>query len=490
MNEPPSYRFSLAYPLELHMKRISALLALLILFAASPAFAQESAPDTSALERNLRSVLSVKGVSNSRVGVYAVDVASGEVLAKNRESESYNPASNQKLFTAAAALDTFGPGHRWYTKVRGERSGSTVSGLYVEGVGDPALHFEDLVHWAMELKAKGVEKIEGDVVVDEGAFGSGLPPAFEQKDEEAAYRPAIGAFSIAFNGITVIVEPTEVGSPARVRLDPPNDYVQVESSAKTVSGKSRRAYVSARFEGEATIIKVTGQIGNSATPVVARKRVETPGLFAGSAFKRALEWVGIEVTGKVKRGETPNGLDTLLTHESDSVAHVVYLMNKFSNNFMAEMLFRHVGIDGDVYSDEIARTRYTEVAKELGVGVESIAFKNGSGLYDGNLVSPKQVVQLLRGMAKHRYAAEFQASLPIAGVDGTLQRRLDKGHTAETLRGKTGTLNEVTALSGYLTTRSGRMVAYSIILNDTPVYAWRLRAAQDDIAEVIADFEN
>jgi D-alanyl-D-alanine carboxypeptidase/D-alanyl-D-alanine-endopeptidase (penicillin-binding protein 4) len=93
-------------------------------------------------------------------------------------------------------------------------------------------------------------------------------------------------------------------------------------------------------------------------------------------------------------------------------------------------------------------------------------------------------------MKRHRWGAEFEASLPIAGIDGTLRRRLQSDATAESLRGKTGTLNEVTALSGYLVTAGKRHLAYAIIFNDTPIYAWRLRSAQDDIAEAIAGFDN
>jgi D-alanyl-D-alanine carboxypeptidase/D-alanyl-D-alanine-endopeptidase (penicillin-binding protein 4) len=467
---------------------LSSLFAAVLVAPLSVSAQEAGGVDTSSLDRSLRSVLAVDAVAKSKVGVYAVDLESGQVLASRRGDDAFNPASNQKLFTAATALDVFGPGHRWYTRLRGTEKAGVVDTLYVEAVGDPSLHFEHLLDWTTELKAKGITRIEGDIVIDEGAFGSGLPPAFDQKDEDAAYRPAIGAFSVAFNGVSVIVEPGENGGPARVRLDPPNDYVRVENSAKTVSGKSRRAYVSARSEGDVTVVKVTGKIGTSATPVVARKRIESPSLFAGAALERALEWVGIEVGGTVKVGDMPKGLPTLVSHESQSVAHVVYLMNKYSNNFMAEMLFRHVGLTDEGHSDQASQASYIEVAKKVGVDIKGLSVTNGSGLYDGNLVSPRQVGALLVGMSKHRWGAEFEASLPIAGVDGTLSRRLRGESTQELLRGKTGTLNEVTALSGYVTTAGGRRLAYVIIFNDTPIYAWRLRSAQDDIAEVIAEF--
>lgn len=471
-----------------------------LLFVAAPAWAQDApasdAPqsltdaDRESLERKLDKVLNVGSVARSKVGVYAVDLDTGELLAAHREDETFNPASNMKLFTAATALDVLGPGKRFYTRLNGDLEGNTVrGGLYVSAVGDPELHFEDLVKWAIELRQKGVEKIDGDVVVDEGAFGSGLPPAFDQKNEDAAYRPAIGAFSISFNGVAVIVEPGAVGGEARVRLDPPNDYVMVKNTARTLSGKSRRVYVSANSAGDQTVIEVSGEIGSSASPVISRKRIETPGLFAGAALVEALEQVGIEVTGQVTLGETPNDVETLVTHESSSVAHVVYLMNKYSNNFMAEMLFRHVGIVDDSYTDAQSGAAFVETATELGVETSQMSVKNGSGLYDGNLVTPKQVVGLLVAMDRHRWGAEFASSLAIAGTDGTLSRRLKDDATRETLRGKTGTLNEVTALSGYMRTRSGRRVAYSIIFNDTPIYAWRLRSAQDDIAELIASFD-
>ena len=128
-------------------------------------------------------------------------------------------------------------------------------------------------------------------------------------------------------------------------------------------------------------------------------------------------------------------------------------------------------------------------AKKVGIDGAGFTSKNGSGLYNGNQLTPRQIVTLLDYMADRPTYPEFGAALAIAGQDGTLRSRLGKGPARGTLRGKTGTLNDVTALAGYLETRSGRRVAYAILINDPPVKAWHLRRVQDELAEALVAYD-
>jgi D-alanyl-D-alanine carboxypeptidase/D-alanyl-D-alanine-endopeptidase (penicillin-binding protein 4) len=463
------------------------------------------------LEQAIESILADSDVTRGKVGIYAVDMATGNVLYEQGADIAMNPASNTKLITGAAALDAFGPNHTFETLLLAEdvdADGMVADGvidgpLYVKGGGDAFLLFEDFMGWAAELRQKGVREITGDIIVDDSIFaGEFLPPAFGQKDEDASYRSPIGAFSVGFNAVSVVVEPAEtVGEPPSYRLVPPNEHIEVVNRATTTDGRRRRIHVvsepirssGAESDGVPVGTKfiITGSIGKDARQFRSRrKRIDNPSLFSGAVLVEALEMVGIEVGGRVETGEAPESAEVLVSHSSQPLTYIVLAMNKWSNNFMAEMLLRMLGTtEGEPSTWEASQAAAMEFLKETGIDTAGIVLKNGSGLYDANRASPRQFVALLRYMKEHQWAPEFTTSLAIAGIDGTMARRLEDESVRGKVRAKTGTLNEVTALSGYLRTDSDRLVAFSIIFNDPPRYAWHYRPVQDRIAQAIEAFD-
>jgi D-alanyl-D-alanine carboxypeptidase/D-alanyl-D-alanine-endopeptidase (penicillin-binding protein 4) len=448
-----------------------------------------------ALERSIASILAQSDVTGGTVGIHAVDVATGQVLYSRSADEAMNPASNMKLITSAAALDKFGPQHTFETKLLATQvDGDTVKGsLYVRGDGEAFLLFEDVLDWAGELRQKGISKIDGDIVIDDTAFKADyLPPGYEQKDEDASYRSPIGAVSINFNAVKAVVEPAKkTGQAANVRLVPPNDHVEVVNKTTTVGGKRRRIGVSSEPTEHGTRLVISGKIGHGASPYVSRgKRIDNPPEFAGSVLARALAMVDIDFKGVVKTGTTPDGAEVLVAHSSQPLSYVILAMNKWSNNFMAEQVLRTLGAKDDAPSTwQGSKQEVLAFLKRVGIDTSTLNIHNGSGLYDGNEVSPRQFVKLLRYMSFHRWAPEYLASLAIAGTDGTLARRMPDGLVRGNVRAKTGTLNEVSALSGYLRTQSGRMVVFSVLVNDPPRRAWHYRPVQDRIVEALAGFD-
>ena len=471
----------LAHCLDPWMKKLITLLVLVSLSQVAYA----APPDTSKLGKGIDAVLAIDNVAKSKVGIYVADVDTGEELYSHSADELFNPASNTKLVTAAAALDTFGPAYTVATRISysGELKNGHVDRIWLKSDGDPFLLYEDVMRFAVAVKHAGISTVD-DVAVDDSAFAPGyMPPGFDQKNEDASYRAQIGAVSINFNAIAVTVRAD--GDNAVVDLYPPNDYVRLKNSARVNKGKGQRVSVRSVTDGDYTRIEVTGTIGKDAAPVEVRKRIDHPGLFAASVFRQALIDVGVAVTGSSTVAARPDATTTILLDTSEPLSWSLFAMNKWSNNFIAEQIFRMLGASKDTpATTERARAQVTAVMEKLGVS-KGWTQNNGSGLYDGNLFTPRQLGTLLVAMAKHRYAPEFEASLAIAGADGTLAGRLKTSD----LRGKTGTLNEVTALSGYMRTASGRHVAYVILFNDTPVRAWTLRDEQDKIAKTIADWK-
>lgn len=476
------------------------ILSLLILLTcSSPALAQapgesKLAPVTSPAElaQRIQTTLKDAELDGAKIGIHVVDLSSGAVLYAQGEQVPLNPASNIKLLTAGAALDLFGPSHTFSTKLIGpEPKGDAISGdLVLKGDGEGFLLYKHMLEWAAELRARGVRQVTGDLVVDESAFpGKTLPPGFEQKAEDASYRAPIGAVSVNFNAVEVAVTPGAVGQPVTVRLDPPNKYVKLVVEATTAAGKANKIVITSAAGEGGTIITVKGQLGEQAGRTAARKRIDEPALFAGAVMVSALEAVGIKVRGKVKRGKAPADLKPLLVHVSEPLSYVILAMNKWSNNFMAEQLLRAIGArvadkgqDGWAAGLDAVRA----FVERQGVPMKQVTLHNGSGLYAGNLVSAQAFTTYLGAMAKHRAAPEFMASLAIAGADGTMSDRLRRTQLGGLVRAKTGTLNEVLSLAGYVQGPDGKLLAFAIIFNDTPQKAWRYRDAQDLIVYAIA----
>ncbi|MFP4597280.1 MAG: D-alanyl-D-alanine carboxypeptidase/D-alanyl-D-alanine-endopeptidase [Persicimonas sp.] len=459
---------------------------------AEKAFAKEAAE----LDSAVRAILAGSDVTRGTVGIHVEDVDTGQVLVSRSADEPMNPASNVKLITSAAALDTFGPQHSFGTRLMAEGvddAGTVEGSLYVEGGGEAFLLFEDFLDWAGQLRQKGVTAIEGDIVIDDTAFdGDYLPPGFEQKDEDASYRPPIGAVSVNFNAVSAVVEPGDKpGAAANCRLVPPNKHVEIVNKAKTAPGRRRHIQLRSEPTESGTRLVIEGRIGQQASAFRGRKRIDNPPEFAGAVLASALEMVGIEFDGEVKVGSTPDDAEKLVSHSSQPLSYVVLAMNKWSNNFMAEQVLRNLGVgdDDEASTWDASREAAMEFLEKAGVDTEKLTIHNGSGLYDGNLVSPRQFVQLLRYMNDHPSAPEYLSSLAIAGTDGTLKRRLKDAPTAGNVRAKTGTLNEVSAVSGYARTESGRMVAFSVLVNDPPRRAWHYRPVQDRIVEAIVGFD-
>lgn len=446
-----------------------------------------------ALEEAIGAILSDGELQRTTIGIHVEDLASGEVLYSRNGDELMNPASNVKLVTAAVVLHTLGPQHTFSTELSTrQNSQGRIDNLYVKGEGEAFLLFKDVLSWAADLRLQGIETIDGDLVIDDGAFEEAyLPPGFEMRDVDASYRSPIGAVSINFNAVSITVEPADqIGGEPNIKISPPNDYITVENRANTTSGSLPRVNVSALPQEGGTRVVVTGSIGVGADPITQRKRIDDPPAFAGAVVAEAMKMMGIGFEGSVRRGRAPENGDRLLTHESEPVANTVAAMNKWSNNFIAEQLLRVLGgLDDQASTWDQARLRVQEALDHHGIANGTYSLINGSGLYDGNELSPRQIVHLLRVMKSHQYGPEFVASLPIAGVDGTLRHRLGGDETKERMRAKTGTLRDVTALSGYSETASGRTVAYSIIFNDPPRRAWNFRSHQDSIARAIAGFD-
>ncbi len=430
-----------------------------------------------------------RALGEASVGIAILDVDSGRMLAAVNEHLALNPASNAKLYTAGAALATLHGEHRFETTLSGNLEGDAVSGLALRGYGDPSLATEDLWSLVQQLKEYGVTRVDGDIVVDQGFYDDQTTPAaFDQQPNEwAAFRAPISAVALDENCVAMTVRPSS-GGQARVEFDPPG-FVDVDGSIRTgSSGGADTVELALSANGGRLSAQVSGAISSDSRLVRYTRRADDPRLLAGYALQALLEKAGVKVSGSVKLGAARGHV--LAKHLSEPLSSLLYSLGKQSDNFYAEMIFRSLAGEG---KGRPARSPdSTELVGQwlarIGASDAGVVLKNGSGLFDSDRVSASSTVRLLRwAWRAPDVQPEYVAQLSVGGVDGTLRKRFRGELTRRRVRAKTGTLDDVIALSGYVLRDGGRgPIAFSIFFNHVGGKQDGARHAADRLVDLIA----
>jgi D-alanyl-D-alanine carboxypeptidase/D-alanyl-D-alanine-endopeptidase (penicillin-binding protein 4) len=430
---------------------------------------------TEALRQALDAIFSDRSLRGARVGVEVVDLDRGAVLYSRGAEMLLNPASVTKALTSALALIRLGPEYTYTTTLwaTSEPRGETLGGdLYLRGSGDPKVVTEQIYKLASNVAALGIREVRGDLVVDESFFDAvRLGPGWEQDRSERPYQAPVGAASANFNAIEVLVYPgPRVGAPARVVTDPQTAYVKIDSEATTgPAGGRTKVRVESIPDGNHNVLKVTGKIALRHPGWVTWRKIDHPPFYFGTLLVEMLSRVGVRLRGKVRVGAIPAGARRLTWIRSPPLAVLLKDMNKVSQNFMAEQILKTVGAltSGKPGSWENGAQALEVFLEDLGIPKGTYVFKNGSGLNDVNRFSARQVVRVLSFMRERfQVAAEFLASLAVAGADGSVKRRLRSPDTYRRLRVKTGWLRGVSCLAGYVGTKAGRTLAFAVLINN------------------------
>jgi len=434
---------------------------------------------------------------DSRIGLHVVNVRTGEEVFSSHADRSLVPASTMKVVTAATALKELGPSYRFTTAVFTggpiASNGALKGNLYVKGGGDPSFVVEKLWKMVYDLKLQGIEKVEGDIVFDESFFKPDYPLPGWNKEEDLkkgpSYFPALSALSLNFNTVTLVVGPGDkAGAAARVRLETPvGKLVTIDNALKTGSAKSRwRIDIDRELDDEKVAFKVTGSVPSRARVRMFRRTVPDPTAHFMAAFRQMLASQDMTVRGRFRRGSTPSWAKPLLNHRSAPLAAILMDMNKYSNNFIAEQVLRTVGAEASEASGttEAGLHEVEQYLNGLGIADTEFHLVNGSGLSRKALLRPSTLTALLLDMAHDpEIGREFWSSLAIAGLDGTLWYRLKDN--AGRLRGKTGTIDGVHCLAGYVLAQNDEMYAFAFMVNNLKGGSSRARALHDQFAQLI-----
>jgi D-alanyl-D-alanine carboxypeptidase/D-alanyl-D-alanine-endopeptidase (penicillin-binding protein 4) len=418
----------------------------------------------SALESKLKSMSS----NGAKVSSQIINLQTGEKVFQFDANTPLNPASSIKLFTAYTALRKLGTAYTFKTEVT-EKSDQSIC---VRGGGDPSFVMEDLYLLVERLKRKGITSYSGSITLDASVFDHEYyPEDRSDQDSERAYNAPIAGLNFNYNTISVFVNPTVKGLPAIVGLDYPFDFVQVNGRVMTGSGTD--VTWDKKGKGDLEIVSLGGKIAEGADEWRKPFRIRNPIMAFGEALSRQLKLAGILATGKinVKTGScTPVSAFSGVSYESKPLSFVIELMDKYSNNFIADSLIK--AIDHEVNHKQ--GTAHGGVAivrdemKTLGIDLSSKGrnFVSGSGLSNDNRVSASDFTNLFRQVYREKlYLPELFTSLPIASLDGTLKRKYANTPAAFRLRGKTGTLDNVHSLVGVYPNEKGEWFAVAMIVN-------------------------
>jgi D-alanyl-D-alanine carboxypeptidase/D-alanyl-D-alanine-endopeptidase (penicillin-binding protein 4) len=470
-----------------------AFCALALAAPAGLGLARPGAAAESGLAGRLEAALRHPALRGARVAALVVARSDGRVLFAREPDRALVPASNQKILTAVAALARFGPTYSFRTELLADAppdAAGAVRLLAVRGGGDPSLTSEQLWRLAADLRARGLRRVRGPLVLDDSAFAEprwhpswGAPSA-------RAYHAPVGALSVNYGAFAVEVRPgPQVGEPARVAVDPPVEYLRLVNRAITGGGRSRGPLAVERAVGpEAEEVVVKGSLPPGAGARHFQRSVLDPTRYAGAVLREQLAAHGIAIEGETRVGPVPEGTMTLLAFEGKPLAEIVRLFMKHSNNLIGETLIKHLGAvaSGEPGSWENGIPALRAALEELGLATEGLVLADGSGLSYENRAPPRAFVEALRVAAdSFAFGPEFAASLPIAAADGTLARRASGA--ANRVRAKTGLLTRVNALSGFARLADGSDAVFSLLVNGSRSSPPRAIAAIDGfVAALVA----
>ncbi len=450
------------------------------------------------LGRDLNALLNTS-TTRGDWGVIVVSLTRGDTLFAHSPDAMLLPASTMKLYTAAMALERFGPAHQFRTEILRQGAltvdGTVTGDLYLKGAGDPSLS-PRYASWnggvspmdaiAGLVWSTGVRRVTGDVVGDASAYQDRrVPEGWRTRYLQAGYAARVSALSVNENLAHIVVRATARG--ATVSFEEALYGLPIASTV-TVRKGSRGAMVRVWQDTTADRFRVNGWIGSASPERRYQVVVEQPERFAAASFRAALERRGVVVEGGVRANAAPATAMLLTAWGSPPLAQLLVTMNGESNNHFAELLFRNSSRTGTTSGSAAAANASLRsfLTTRVGAAPDAVFAADGSGLSTLDRVTPRSMVQLLSYANLAPWGQVYAATLPVAGKTETLRGRMRRTPAEDNLHAKTGTTNEVTALGGYVRNRNGELLAFSFLYNGREL--GRARSTIDAMGATLAAF--
>jgi serine-type D-Ala-D-Ala carboxypeptidase/endopeptidase (penicillin-binding protein 4) len=418
-------------------------------------------------------VLAAQGVPASALSVVILDPDTGRVLVSELPDTPRAPASTIKTVTTFAALDMLGPTFTWHThaSIRGNLQGGLLDGdLILQGGGDPYITLERWWSFAQSLRAKGLRSIRGDIIVDNTAFS--LPPedpgAFDGKPNRS-YNVLPDALMVNFQSVEFRVAADPDTHQVEISTTPAPFNLAIDNHVRFAPGRCGSATGTVDFK-VASDAWDRVEFGGALSPNCAERSFSRvllkPASYAFGTFVQLWRELGGEFSGKLRIEPSPADARPYFTYDSLSLAEIIRLTNKFSSNLMARHLLLTIGAErfGVPATLEKGAATMAEWGAQRGFDLQGLDIDNGSGLSRKTHISALQMARILSAACRSRFAPEFMASLPLAGLDGTLRSRM-KSSPAGAVRLKTGHIDGVSGVAGYVSAPSGKLYVLVSLVN-------------------------
>jgi D-alanyl-D-alanine carboxypeptidase/D-alanyl-D-alanine-endopeptidase (penicillin-binding protein 4) len=421
------------------------------------------------------------------LGVYIVSMKNGQKLYERNAKNLFVPASALKIFTGASALSILGKDFRFDTEVFQDPSGN----LYLKGSGDPSLTTADLEDLAKQIAASGIQEFNGNLYIDNFDFDDEpLGPGWMWDEGAEYWNSPIDGLLVNHCCVDVHLKPGTLGGPGTTSMTPALEGVSIENRSQTTAEKDEPK-ISRRWKTKENIIDVEGNIQAESPTFTYRISLESPSFYAATLFLDLLAKQGIQVSGEICYAKTPEGISRLGVHSSAPLCELLLPIEKSSDNLYANCFFKKMGqvvygAPGTWQKGADAVRKFLSEQAEL--DVSNLVIKDGDGLSRYDLVSPYQFVTFLRWMKeKFPHFQDFYASLPVSGIDGSLQQRMPD--SKEKIFAKPGSMTGVSSFVGYAKTQDEELLAFAIMINGfvEPAIDYK-KNLEDAICTLLANF--
>ena len=450
---------------------LSLVLACIAPWCASGAHAREAAQLPPAVTR----AMTRAKVPAEHVSIHVRDAATGEVIVDLNDDKPRSPASTIKVLTTFAALDALGPAYTWKTRayLGGKLSNGVLSGdLILAGGGDPYMTSERWWNFVQELREVGLAKINGDIVIDNTYFApiTGNRADFDSRPYRS-YNVLPDALMVNFQTSRFTLTTSPDRSQPLIAVNPLPANLVLQNQVQVGGGKCQGARRRIRFDNpdanDPATLSVSGGLAVSCGSYAISRAIMTAPTYAYGTFRTLWTQSGGAIDGALRVERTPVGASLFYEYDSLPLPEVIRLINKFSNNVMARHLLLTIGAEkfGPPATPEHGRDAVKLWLASRNIFIPGLVLENGSGLSRAERVTVKGLADVLDLAWHSPFMPEFAASLPLSATDGTLRNRFRATGMQGRLRLKTGRIDDVSGLAGFVNAASGKTYVLAILVN-------------------------
>lgn len=467
---------------------------------------EANTPYLSDFSKRLQRLLKNPDMQKVSCGISIVSLKKNTLLFNYRDDDLFCIASNMKLLTTSAALEYLGPDFEYKTSVETDgyltSSGELKGNIIIKGSGDPNIsgRFYDgnilavPESWTHAVKTMGIRRVTGDIIADDSIFDrTHLNPHWPENQSSKWYCAPICGLSFNDNCVDIALTPGNTpGKVVSLLVEPNTAYVTFFNTCIYTANKKEHSVSVCRKPGTNQIF-IKGKFWIGASPEKKWITINNPALYLATVFKETLERNGIAVDGNIRLVDKDDSRDTALKVIAETIStmeQTITVTNKHSQNLYAEQILKTLGVhikgDGSIEAGLLVLRDFLE---KLDIQSGDYHLEDGCGLSKGNRLSPKVITRILGYMYKHPRGKVLYDSLPISGTDGGLRRRMTSPPYKGRIHAKTGYIAATSALSGYIDTENGDILAFSILMNGVKNLSNALKI-QDDICKMLVDCYN